>query len=147
MIPMPEGLMPWASRLEKVFAKPYPPVAEPDPDRKPLWEKFSNWSLICEEMLDTEPYPRFLRMCYDELHRRGLDDATIQEMRRFAWLTVGWLNFERMLWEWVHLDDDDIGFAIQQQYAEKLITIEEHSQLMDYLQKHRGSTNDSAPSR
>ena len=147
MIPMPKGLMKWVRRLKKILAKPFPPVAEPDPTREMPWEKYSNWSLVCEEVLDTEPNTSVLRMCYDELRRRGFNDATIQDMRRFAWYTAGWLNYERMLWDWAHLDEDDIELAIEWQLEAKLITKEEQSQMMNYLQKHKGSKNDSAPSR
>jgi hypothetical protein len=138
MFPTPKGLMPWAVRIEKVLAKKYPSDAEPNPHQKPQWEKLSNWALICEDILDTEPDPRFLRMCYDELLRRGLDDSTIQEMHRFAWLTAGWLNYEKMLWEWVHLDQGNVERAVQWQFEDKLINDEERCAMIEFIKKHGG---------
>ncbi len=61
---IPDGLRPWAEQLGKILTKPYPPKAKPNPNQKPKWEKFSNWTLICEDLLDTEPDPRFIRMCW-----------------------------------------------------------------------------------
>jgi hypothetical protein len=138
MIPTPKGLIPWAARTEKILAKKYPPDAEPNPNLKPQWQKFSNWALICEDVLDTEPDPRFLRMCYDELRRRGLDDSIIQEMHRFAWLTAGWLNYEKMLWEWLHLDRDDVEHAVQWQFNDKLINDEERCAMIGFIKKFEG---------
>ena len=33
-------------------------------------------------------------------------------MRRFAWKTVGWLNYDKMMWEWGGLDEKDIEMAL-----------------------------------
>lgn len=61
----------------------------------PHWERISTCSLLCEEVLDTEPSPGLLTQYYLELLRRGYTVAEIQELRHFVWLTVGWLNFVR----------------------------------------------------
>lgn len=136
--------MPWAAKIANILAKPYPPTVDPNPDQKPQWVKFGNWALICEDVLDTEVDPRFVRMCYDELKRRGLDDTMIQEMHRVAWLTVGWLNYERMLWEWVHLDQDDVEHAIDWLHKDQLISKNEHNELMAFVTKWGGEPTDAA---
>jgi hypothetical protein len=55
-------------------------------------------------------------------------------MRYFAWLTVGWLNYEKCLWEWAHLDRNHIECAIDLQLKENLITQQEHALMIGYLQ-------------
>jgi len=36
-------------------------------------------------------------------------------MREFAWVTAGWLNYAKMVWDWANLDDTDIKRAINWQ--------------------------------
>jgi hypothetical protein len=145
MMDIPRGLQPWAKRLGKILTKPYPPKASPNLNQKPQWEKFSNWSLICENVLDTEPDPRFIRICYDELIRRGLSNETIQQMHFFAWLTAGWLNYEKCLWEWCHLGQNEIEKAIQWQVDDKLITEEEQKHMLTFVKEYEGANKTSAP--
>jgi hypothetical protein len=118
---IPNGLRAWDRSIAPILKKPFPPRDEPKRLEAPHWDRLSNWSLICEETLDTEPPPGLLAQFYDELVRRGFTDKEIQEMRHFAWLTVGWLNFEKMVWEWGHLDESDIKIAIRFQQKENLI--------------------------
>jgi hypothetical protein len=68
----------------------------------------TTWEIVCEEMVDTQ-HPRiYFERAREELRKRGITDAEFTEMRRFAWLTAGWLNFEMMLWDWCGLDQQDI---------------------------------------
>jgi len=94
-IPIPKGLKDWNKRIAPILGKPFPPMKDPIHKEIPHWDKISTWSLVCEEVLDTEPTPGLLKQYYEELLRRGFSNETIQEMRHFAWLTVGWLNFEK----------------------------------------------------
>ena len=55
-------------------------------------------------------------------------------MRAFAWQTAGWLNFDKMLWEWVSLDEDHIRMALDCQLKEGLITPEQHSERLSYIE-------------
>ncbi len=57
-----------------------------------------------------------------ELNRRGISDKEYHELRRFAWLTAGWLNYEKMLWDWCSLDVTDIYRAIEWQYSDGWIS-------------------------
>lgn len=86
--------------------------------------KMSNWTLICEEMLDTEFSHMYYTKCYEELLKRGKTKEEIFEMRKFAWMTAGWLNFEMILWDWVNLDEKDIRHAIKLLYDERAIGAE-----------------------
>lgn len=70
--------------------------------------KFSTWELVCEEVVDTEYSPEYYERVLAELYRRGLAPEKVTAMRVFAWETAGWLNFERMLWEWCSLSETDI---------------------------------------
>jgi len=130
---VPNGLKAWDRRIAPILSKPFPPVDEPKREQVPNWGKLSTWSLICEEALDTEPPPGLLTQFYHELVRRGFTDHEIQEMRHFAWLTGGWLNFEKSLWEWGHLDESDIKIAIQFQQKESLIDSETVDWMLRYL--------------
>jgi hypothetical protein len=121
---IPNGLKAWNKRIAPILEKPFPPLNEPERKETPHWDKISTWSMICEEVLDTEPTQGLLTQYYQELIRRGFADETIQEMRHFAWLTVGWLNFEKALWEWCSLDEKDIKLAIEWQQKDGLIDAE-----------------------
>jgi hypothetical protein len=130
---IPKGLKSWNKQLRKILKKPFPPANEPDRIETPQWNKLSSWSLICEELLDTEPFPGLLKQYYDELIRRGYSDDKIQEMRHFAWLTAGWLNYEKMLWDWCHIDESDIKKAIEWQHKDGLIDSETMELMIEYV--------------
>ena len=98
------------------------------------WDKFSSWSLICEEVLDTEHDLSWYDDVLAELTRRGFSHSQINRMRAFAWQTAGWLNFDKMLWEWVSLDEDHIRMALDCQLKEGLITPEQHSERLSYIE-------------
>jgi hypothetical protein len=78
------------------------------PRNKAQWNRLSSWALICEEILDTEHAPDWYDDIIAELNRRGFTFEQLDAMRRFAWESVGWLNYDKMMWEWVHLDERDI---------------------------------------
>lgn len=143
-IEVPKGLQAWNRRILTVLQKPFPPADAPDRKETPQWTKFSNWSLICEEVLDTEPDPGLLKQFHAELLRRGFSEADIQEMRHFAWLTAGWLNFEKALWDWVSLDEADIRLAIDWQRKDGLIDEGTAASMLKYVAEKdakRRSTN------
>ena len=87
-------------------------------------------------MLDTQFPSVYFERAHEELRRRGLSDDDINEMRYFAWLTAGWLNYECMLWEWVNLDENDIVRAIEWQYRDNWISAEERDQRLEYAHQY-----------
>jgi predicted metal-dependent HD superfamily phosphohydrolase len=105
------------------------------PDLEPLPD-MSTWSLICEEIVDTEYEQEHYERVVAELHRRGLSDAEIREMRLFAWRTAGWLNFEKMMWDWCGLEEDDIKRAIYLLRSEGEITTEEQGDMRAFLARY-----------
>lgn len=98
--------------------------------------KMSTWGLVCEEIVDTEYEPPHYERVVAELFRRGITPAELEEMRVFAWETAGWLNFEKMAWDWCSLDERDIQYAIEWQHREGEITVEECSRRLAYTAKH-----------
>lgn len=104
------------------------------PKNKALWDKFSSWNLICEEILDTEHSTDWYDDIIAELVRRGFTFEQIDSMRRFAWETVGWLNYDKMLWEWCSLDEKDIKLALDWQLRERKISQEQFDAWMIFLE-------------
>jgi hypothetical protein len=133
ILAVPEGLKEWDARIAAILMKPFPPPNEPARAETPHWDKISTCSLLCEEVLDTESPPGLLTQYYHELLRRGFTDAEIQELRHFVWLTAGWLNFVKMVWEWCILDESDIRKAIDWQREEGLLDSETARGLHQYL--------------
>jgi hypothetical protein len=107
------------------------------PRNKAHWDKFSSWSLICEEILDTEHAPDWYDDIVAELSRRGFTVEQIDTMRRFAWESAGWLNYDKMLWEWVSLDEKDIRMALDWQFRERLITREQYEDGLAFIENPR----------
>ncbi|NJL88637.1 MAG: hypothetical protein HC916_01685 [Coleofasciculaceae cyanobacterium SM2_1_6] len=107
------------------------------PQNKARWYKFSTWTLICEEILDTEQPDDWYDDIIAELDRRGFSAEQVDKMRYFAWQTAGWLNYDRMVWDWCNLDETDMKTALawqlrdglinQQQYEEGLFSIEHYT--------------------
>ena len=93
----------------------------------------STWSLICEEIVDTEYNQEYYERVVNELYCRGLKDAEIRDMRIFTWKTAGWLNFEMMLWDWVSLDERDICRAILWLRRRQEISRHDARTMMDYV--------------
>jgi hypothetical protein len=102
---------------------------------KAHWDKFSTWSLICEEILDTELADDWYDDVLAELGRRGFDFEQINRMRRFAWKTAGWLNYEKMLWDWVSLSERDIKLALNWQLEDGIITPFEHAEGLRFIEQ------------
>lgn len=59
-IAVPEGLQARNRRISAALQKPFPPIDAHDRKETPQWDKLSTWSLVCEEVLDTEPDPGLL---------------------------------------------------------------------------------------
>jgi hypothetical protein len=95
----------------------------------------STWALVCEEVVDTEYRPDHYERVVAELFRRGISRDVLDQMRVFAWETAGWLNFEKMVWDWCSLDEHDIQRAIDWQLNEGEIDVEEHSNRLAFLQR------------
>lgn len=104
------------------------------PKNKAHWYKMSSWSLICEEVLDTEHDPSWYDDVLAELARRGFSYEQINRMRKFAWQTAGWLNFDKMMWEWCTLDENDIRMALDWQWKEVLITSTQHAERLSFIE-------------
>ena len=117
----------WAAKVDRIVSEP-PGTDEgftqDDINRngKVSFEKLSTWEIVCEEVLDTA-HPRvYFERARLELNRRGISDTEYHELRRFAWLTAGWLNFEKMLWDWCRLDGRDVYRAIEWQFSDGWIS-------------------------
>jgi hypothetical protein len=105
------------------------------PRNKAHWDKFSSWALICDEVLDTEHATDWYDDIIAELGRRGFTFEQIDAMRRFAWETVGWLNYDKMLWEWCSLDEKDIRRALEWQLSEGRITRPQYDAALRFLEE------------
>ena len=100
------------------------------------FSRYSTWAIVCEEVLDTQFPCVYFERAHEELRRRGLHDDNLVEMRYFAWLTAGWLNYERMLWDWVNLDENDIVRAIEWQYRDGYISAVERDRRLEYVHRY-----------
>lgn len=91
---------------------------------------------MLDEVLDTDFDPDHYDALFAELMRRGFSDTEIDEMRRFAWETAGWMNYDMMLWEWTYMDEEDIRLALKikfkrrwggrRRYKEGLVRVDEY---------------------
>jgi hypothetical protein len=79
-----------------------------------------------------------------ELSRRGFTSDQIDTMRRFAWETVGWLNYDKALWEWCSLDEKDIKLALDEQLREGLEPMAECGYVVFGLSRIRRQINEQA---
>lgn len=136
-IVVPSGLQAWNKRIAPILKKPFPPIDAPERKETPHWDKISTWEMVCEEMLDTSVDAGLLKQFHEELLRRGFAEAEIQDMRHFAWLTAGWLNYEKALWEWGGLDEADIELAIDWQRKDGLVDAETASDMLRYLSERK----------
>jgi len=103
------------------------------PESKLRGEQFSSWALVCEEALDTEHDVKWYDDIIAELTRRGFGYDQIDRMRNFVWQTAGWLNFDKMLWEWVSLDEQDIRVALDFQLRDGLITKPQYDERLSFI--------------
>lgn len=106
-----------------------------DPDKKAKYSHRPTWQLVCEEVLDTDFDPPVYDAIYAELLRRGYDDRAIDDLRRLAWETAGWMNYDLMLWDWVDLDESDMRAALDLQRERGLIGAIEHGQRLDRIRE------------
>jgi hypothetical protein len=98
------------------------------------WHRCSVWELTCEEVLDTEHGDEWYDGVLAELDRRGFTPDQIDAMRRFAWRTAGWLNYDKMLWEWVSLDEKDIKLALEWQLKDGVIGRREYEEGLAFVE-------------
>lgn len=105
----------------------------------------SCWSLVCEEVIDTDHEPAVYDAVYAELIRRGFQPDEIDAMRRLAWKTAGWMNYDMMLWDWVGLDEGDMRRALEWQLEKRKIGKDEYEIGLATIQQ--GLDQDSAARR
>jgi hypothetical protein len=103
----------------------------------PRRESLSTWSLVCEEILDTVLRDEDYEASVCELYARGITPAELREMRAFAWATAGWLNYDKMLWDWCHLDEKDILLALDWQLKDGVISRAEYERGVAYLERYQ----------
>lgn len=109
------------------------------------FSKLTTWEIVCEEVLDTSYPCIYFERARDELRRRGISDEEYDQMRRFAWLTAGWLNFAMNLWEWRLLTDSDIHRAIDCQFRDGWISQSDRKRLTAFANRYAtkfGRTSD-----
>ena len=131
----------WAAKIERILNSP--PGSDHGFSLEDIarnatvtFSKMTTWAIVCEEMLDTQ-HPRiYFQRAREELQRLGITDTEFTEMRRFAWLTAGWLNFEMMLWDWCSLDEQDIYRAIDWQFTDGWISGDERDRRREYARRY-----------
>jgi hypothetical protein len=138
----------WRARVDRIVGRP--PGSDDGFSAEDIsrsttadFSKLSTWEIVCEEVLDTTHPCIYYERAQDELRRRGISAEDHKEMRRFAWLTAGWLNFEKMLWEWCKLGDRDILFAIDWQFRDGWISQRERDRLRRFAILHTSATTES----
>ena len=99
------------------------------------WLRFLSGSYFC-----TNP-----KQFYSELLRRGFQEAELQEMRQLAWLTAGWLNYEKMMWEWTMLDESDIKIAIEWQHKDGIIDDQTAAEWLEYVDEKANKAGNASP--
>lgn len=112
-----------------------------NPKNKADWRKLTSWGLVCEELLDTVHPDWWLDDVIAELERRGFTSNQIDLMRKFAWQTAGWLNYDKMHWEWVHLDESDIEIALKWMLKDGIIDQQQYRAGLGYLTDPRSIGN------
>ena len=134
----------WVAKIERIVAKP--PGSDDGFSAESLAtdatltvSRSTTWGIVCDEMLDTQHSRVHFDRSREELCRRGITDAEFTEMQRFAWLTVGWMNFETMGWEWCGLDAGDIRHAIEWQHRDAWISNEERDRRLEYVQRYENA--------
>ena len=86
-------------------------------------------------MLDTDHEPEGFDAVFAELVKRGFSFDEIDEMRVLAWKTAGWLNYDLMLWDWVHLDEKDMRKALDLKLEKRSIPRVVYSRNLAQIQK------------
>ncbi|GEM_PF-2054936 len=90
----------------------------------------SCWSLVCEEVIDTDHEASGYDAVYGELIRRQFLPGEIDAMPRLAWKTAGWMNYDMMLWDWTGLDEADMRTALEWQLQKRRISKAQHDEEM-----------------
>ena len=54
-------------------------------------------------------------------------------------LMAGWLNDEKMLWDWCSLTEDDIYRAIDWQFRDGFISVIERDRLITFAKRYDGN--------
>jgi hypothetical protein len=137
----------WAAEVERIVRSP--PGSDDGFTAEQIetygrsdFSKFSTWSIVCEEVLDTTFPCAYFESARRELRRRGIADDEYAELRRFAWLTAGWLNYEKMLWDWHNLDEHDLQRAIEWQFSEGWIARDERDRRLAFVAKYNVSAGE-----
>jgi hypothetical protein len=137
----------WTAKVDQIVREPPGTDDGFSPDdiarnAKAVFTKISTWEIVCEEVLDTA-HPRvYYDRARDELRHRGISDEEYDAMRRFAWLTAGWLNFEKMLWDWCSLNERDIYRAIDWQFSEGWISQAERDRCTEFAKRYVKSASE-----
>lgn len=108
-------------------------------DYEVSFSRYSNWAIVCEEVLDTQFSKAYFARARAELLSRGFVETEIEEMRKFAWLTAGWLNFVCLVWDWCGMDEQDIYRAIERQFSDGYISAEERDSRIAYAKRYESS--------
>jgi hypothetical protein len=134
----------WKKVCDEILSIPFPPQSSSsdftaediERDGRLSFSKYSNWEIVCQEILDTEYSHVYYQKCYDELRRRGKSQQEIFDMRKCAWYTAGWFNYPMMLWDWVSLDESDILRALDLLYEKKQINQEQRIEFVKFVELH-----------
>jgi hypothetical protein len=133
----------WNLKAYLILADTYPKARSGDcisdeeieRDKHIDFSKWTLWELICLDAIDTEHSHIYYTKAYLEALSRGLSASEYKRARKFMWLTAGWLNFELMMWDWVHLDENDIIKAINLQHEKGFINAKKKQTMLDYVEK------------
>jgi hypothetical protein len=87
-------------------------------------------------VIDTDHHPEGYDAVYAELIQRGFSSDEIDEMRRFAWRTAGWMNYDLKLWDWTNLNEDDIQKALDLQLEKRMIKRAQYDQDLETMQRY-----------
>jgi hypothetical protein len=131
----------WDQSVEKILSNKYPPEKSSyNPTNDSLlrdgnidFRNSSIWDLFCEEVVDTEHTHIFYQKLIEEIKSRGMSDIEIYQTRKFVWLTAGWMNFEKKVWDWVSITEEDIVRAIEWQNEDKLIDLDQKAKMLEYI--------------
>ena len=99
------------------------------------FESSSCWSVVCEEVIDTDHEPEGYDAVYAELIRRGFSATEIDEMRELAWRTAGWLNYDMMVWDWCGLNESDMRRALDLKLEKRLTRKKNYDRDLETIQR------------
>ena len=99
----------------------------------------SAWECVLEEVVDTDHEIEYYCKFVNELYARGYTEDHIREMRKIAWETAGWFNYEMMAWDWCGLDEKDMKLGLEDKYSKRVITSEEYRCINKTIEKYRNA--------